>query len=82
MTLPPPMIQCAERCLLSMESEKARVKTCCIVLNNKNNKNTINKQIKQRSIRVFAIYSPSFPCEMRRQKRGKFGQFWVSFICL
>ena len=38
-TLPPPMIQCAERCLLSKESEKVRVKTCCIVLNNKNNNN-------------------------------------------
>ena len=43
-TLPPPMIQCAERCLLSMESEKARVKICCIVLNNiYNNSKTIKK---------------------------------------
>ena len=51
-TLPPPMIQYAERCLLSTESEKARVKTCCIVLNNKHNdRKTINKQIKERAIR-------------------------------
>ena len=51
-TLPPPMIQCAERCLLSTESEKARVKTCCIVLNNKyNNRKTINTQMKERPIR-------------------------------
>ena len=48
-TLPPPMIQCAERCLLSMESEKARVKTCCIVLNPKIIKTLlINKLNKDR----------------------------------
>ena len=54
------MIQYAERCLLSMESEKARVKTCCIVLNNKNNnkkKLLINKFNKDRLVFLYNLFS-------------------------